>query len=469
MNPEAAFLQAILDEPRDDAARLVYADWLEDRGDARGELIRVQCRLAAWEPDLERRTELQRREAELLAAHADSWLGPLGADCTHFEFQRGLARLTLPAQRFLRRRSAKRTLDLFQRVGVESVRFLVTGISSSALAGAGSLEAITDLDLSGNKLNDDFLAAFAESPHLTRLTRLDLSNNLSTDTGVRALIESPVWPRLSWLELQGNDIVDGLFAQDALLLPTGHLVNSLGMRFALIPAGTFLMGSPESEATRKPDEGPQRPITLTRPFYLGVYSVTQREYELVMGENRSEFTAANGGGASHPVEKVNWEDAVAFCQRLSEMPEEKAAGRFYRLPTEAEWEHACRAGSTTPFHYGGSLSSLEANFHGAWPYFGRRGLCLDRTTPVGSYRPNDFGLYDMHGNVWEWCQDWYSARYLRDAAARDPLGPEKGTHRSQRGGCWGAYGECCRSAYRGSNDPPGRRLNCVGMRVALTV
>src|SRR5262249_17753345 len=191
--------------------------------------------------------------------------------------------------------------------------------------------------------------------------------------------------------------------------------------------------------------------------------------EWVMGVNPSGFTDTAGGGPSHPVENLNWEDAVEFCRRLSELPAEREAGRVYRLPTEAEWEDACRAGTTTAFHYGPGLASRQANMHGGQPYFAPAGPNLERTTRVGSYRPNAFGLYDMHGNVWEWCADWYDERYFNRVPATDPVGPEEGTNRSQRGGCWGAYGECCRSAYRNSSDPPDRRLNCVGMRVAMTV
>src|SRR5262249_27966477 len=123
-----------------------------------------------------------------------------------------------------------------------------------------------------------------------------------------------------------------------------RFTNSLGMDLTLIPAGTFLMGSPESEAQRYTDEGPQHEGTVTRPLSLGVYAVTQRQYETVMGNNPSHFGPGNGGAFNHPVESVSWQEAVEFCRRLSDLPEERAKGRTYRLPTEAEWEHACRAG-----------------------------------------------------------------------------------------------------------------------------
>ncbi len=196
--------------------------------------------------------------------------------------------------------------------------------------------------------------------------------------------------------------------------PPKEVTNSIGMKLALIPAGKFLMGSPKDEKDRLLAEE-QHEVSITKPFYLGVYEVTQAEYEKVMENNPSCFSA-NGDGkysvndmdtSRFPVENVSWDDAVAFCKKLSELPEEKKAGRVYRLPTEAEWEYACRAGTKTPFHYGDSLSSKQANFCGHFPYGGAdKGPWLKRTAKVDTYAANAFGLYDMHGNVWEWCQDW---------------------------------------------------------------
>src|SRR5262249_33010512 len=152
------------------------------------------------------------------------------------------------------------------------------------------------------------------------------------------------------------------------------------------------MGSADSESNRASDEGPQHEVTITRPFYLGVYPVTQQEYEVVTGHNPAHFHRGNEGGPFHPVETLSWAETVEFCRLLSEMPEEKEAGRVYRLPTEAEWEHACRAGSTTPFAFGPTLSSAEANFDGRYSYGGvEAGPFRDGTTRVGSYRPNAFG------------------------------------------------------------------------------
>jgi formylglycine-generating enzyme required for sulfatase activity len=263
-------------------------------------------------------------------------------------------------------------------------------------------------------------------------------------------------------------------------VPEG-VINSIGLRLAFIPAGAFRMGSPENEKDRNPDET-LHPVELTRAFYLGVYPVTQEGYEKVMGHNPSWF-APQGAGKSKvtgldtrqfPVEMVSWDEALEFCDRLSQLPEERQAGRQYRLPTEAEWEYACRAGAAThaPFHYGRSLSSRQANFDGSFPYGGApKGDYLKRTTAVGSYPPNAWGLHDLHGNVWEWCHDWFSEHYyLSDEAGRDPHGPAAGTDKRRvlRGGSWNDYARYCRTAHRARSRPRNRRA-FIGFRVALTV
>ena len=154
---------------------------------------------------------------------------------------------------------------------------------------------------------------------------------------------------------------------------------------------------------------------------------------------------------------------MAFCKKLSELPEEKKAGRVYRLPTEAEWEYACRAGTKTAFHYGDSLSSKQANFDGNFPYGGAdKGPYLERTAKVGTYAANAFGLYDMHGNVWEWCQDWYTEKPL---GGEDPMVTTAASIRVVRGGSWINFGRCCRSAFRFWFEP-GNRYDYLGFRVA---
>jgi formylglycine-generating enzyme required for sulfatase activity len=248
-----------------------------------------------------------------------------------------------------------------------------------------------------------------------------------------------------------------------------QIVNVIGMKLALVPAGTFRMGSPDDETNRGADEGPQHEVTITRPFYMGIHPVTQREYAAVMGHNPAQFVRASGGSAEHPVEQVSWEDAAAFCRRLSERAEEKKAGRSYRLPTEAEWECACRAGTTTPFSFGSSLSAEQANFDGARPYgTAKPGEARGRTTKVGSFRPNAFGLADMHGNVWEWVSDWYAEDYYEHSPDRDPPGPLRGTRRVLRGGCWNNSGHLCRSARR-NKYAPDFRSDTIGFRVVVSV
>jgi formylglycine-generating enzyme required for sulfatase activity len=250
--------------------------------------------------------------------------------------------------------------------------------------------------------------------------------------------------------------------------------NSIGMSFCLIPPGEFMMGSPESERGRSYSEGPQHRVRITRPFYLGVYEVTQAEYERVMGTNPSVFARArdeamSGYDTGHfPVDRVSWYDAVEFCRRLSAMPEEQAAGRVYRLPTEAQWEYACRAGTTPPFYFGSVLDGHQANCNGHSPYgTTKKGSFLSRPTAVGSYSPNAFGLYDMHGNVQEWVSDWFAQDYYSQSPCQDPPGPASGSLRVLRGGNWGTAAVTCRSASRFALKPDFPVF--AGFRVAIVM
>ena len=226
---------------------------------------------------------------------------------------------------------------------------------------------------------------------------------------------------------------------------TLELGDGASMTLNRVPAGRFMMGSPTTERDRSHDEI-QRPVTITKPFYLGIYPVTQLQWRAVMGSDPSNFK-----GDDLPVENVSWNDAVEFCQKLS-----AKTGRKVRLPTEAEWEYACRAGKTTAFNTGDTLRPDQANFNES-----RKG----QTTPVGSYPANALGLFDMHGNVLEWCADWYDN--YPAGAATDPTGPAAGNFRVLRGGSW-VHGraEFCRSAGRGLNHPDGRGYT-IGFRVAL--
>lgn len=254
-----------------------------------------------------------------------------------------------------------------------------------------------------------------------------------------------------------------------------HFVNSIGMKLMPIPAGEFMMGAGDDDRDASEDEKPRHRVRITRPFYLGAFEVTQEEFERVMGSNPSFFSPTGPGKERvkgmdtrrFPAEQVRWVDAVAFCRRLSEMPAEKKSGRAYRLPSEVEWEYACRAGTTTPFHFGKSLSSKQANFNGKHPHGGAdNGPFLVRTTKVGSYPANAFGLHDMHGNVWEWCADWYGRNYYRESPGDDPRGPKTGSMRVIRGGEWYADGRDCRSSFRYADVPTGV-FYVMGFRVAL--
>jgi TPR repeat protein/formylglycine-generating enzyme required for sulfatase activity len=243
-----------------------------------------------------------------------------------------------------------------------------------------------------------------------------------------------------------------------------EVVNSIGMKLARIPAGKFLMGSPADEAEREEGEH-QHEVEITRPFYMGAFPVTQEEFQRVMGSNPSKFK-----GSNRPVEQVTWHEAVEFCNRLSQLEGERSQGRVYRLPTEAEWEYACRAGASSyqTFHCGNALSSEQANFNGQSPYGAREGVYREQTTDVGSFEPNAWGLYDMHGNVWEWCADWFGENYYKQSNRQDPPGPAQGEHRVLRGGSWYDDGLGCRAAFRVGGDP-GDRNDGSGFRVVLLV
>jgi formylglycine-generating enzyme required for sulfatase activity/serine/threonine protein kinase len=248
-----------------------------------------------------------------------------------------------------------------------------------------------------------------------------------------------------------------------------EITNSIGMKLVLIPPGKFQMGSPQNEAYRS-DKEEQHEVEITQPFYMGAFEVTQEQYQRVMGKNPSWFHQGRGGGSNHPVENVSWEEAREFCDKLSLLPAERDAKREYRLPTEAEWEYGCRGGGRVshPFHFGRALSSTEANFDGNNPYGNAPlGPNLKKTAPVGSYRANPFGLYDMHGNVEEWCADWYDENYYQHSPRQDPQGPENGRlNRVLRGGSWFSGAFSCRAACRNALEP-GCRTDRAGFRVVV--
>jgi sulfatase modifying factor 1 len=273
--------------------------------------------------------------------------------------------------------------------------------------------------------------------------------------------------------------------------------NSLGMKFVYIPAGSFEMGSPSYEAGREDDEQ-RHSVTLTEGFWLGQHEVTVASFQSFVRATRYLTTADIKGNAygftkegnklvdgltwqspgidqndHHPVVQVSWNDAMAYCQWLT-----KKEGNLYTLPTEAQWEYACRGGTTTMYSFGGSveqgegyLNIADEDFETWVGIFGHTAKNRVRwhdgygtTAPIGSFRANGFGLYDMHGNVWEWCSDWFGKEYYSTGPAQDPTGPTSGQYRVLRGGSWRIRPGLCRSAIRNWRSPGIRNIN-IGFRI----
>ncbi|MBX3421790.1 MAG: SUMF1/EgtB/PvdO family nonheme iron enzyme [Pirellulaceae bacterium] len=232
--------------------------------------------------------------------------------------------------------------------------------------------------------------------------------------------------------------------------------RSTGMQLVLIPAGTFLMGSPDSDSEANGDEKPQHRVTLSRSYYMGETEVTQGQWKAVMGTEPWKDGRNVRIGANYPATYVSWDDAVEYCKRLSQ-----SEGREYRLPTEAEWEYACRGGSTSKYSFGDSASEL-----------GRYAWFEDNTAKIGEAcarivkqkQPNQFRLYDMHGNVKEWCSDSYGENYYVSSPGTDPQGPDTRYYPVYRGGGWDSTAGVCRSAYR-YGDSPAARYDFLGFRL----
>jgi len=283
------------------------------------------------------------------------------------------------------------------------------------------------------------------------------------------------------LVMSGAEIVQS--KEGKFIGKIGEVKKIGNVEMVYIDGGTFTMGSPESEKERVIDEE-QHEVTLS-PFWIGKYEVTQKQYKEVMDTNPSFFK-----GDKLPVESVSLYDVVEFCNKLSEKNGLKpyynidknredpnknnsdkikwtvtiVGGNGFRLPTEAEWEYACRGGTTTVFHYGNKLDSTMANFNGNYPYNADKGVYREKTTDVGSFKPNAYGLYDMHGNTWEWCFDWYYEAYYSRSPVNNPKGSDRGDDRVLRGGSWFHYGSYLRSASR-IHFFPSARCNDIGFRL----
>jgi len=235
------------------------------------------------------------------------------------------------------------------------------------------------------------------------------------------------------------------------------IVSSIDYKMVYIPPGTFMMGSPRSEKGRQDNETLHK-VTLTKGFYLGATEVSQEQWQTIMKKNPASFNNCSG---KCPVENVSWDECQQFIRRLNQME----GTNTYRLPTEAEWEHACRAGTDLPFSFGECLSIHQANYNG-YPYDDCVRVVGNKMTPLpaGSFSPNAWGLYDMHGNVWEYCQDWYGSYPSEDVI--DPQGPSYGSQRVGRGGSWDSDARLCRSAQRGGRAPGVCGNSYLGFRPA---
>ncbi|MDR2301742.1 MAG: formylglycine-generating enzyme family protein [Deltaproteobacteria bacterium] len=254
---------------------------------------------------------------------------------------------------------------------------------------------------------------------------------------------------ITWLSFLSMFLSGGAYSVQAA---EKTYTNSIGMEFILITSGSFTMGADKNFEDAGDDETPQHRVTISKPFYLGKYEVTQAQWTAVMGNNPSNFK-----GRSNPVEQVSWHDAQEFIKRLNA----KEGHNRYRLPTEAKWEYAARAGSTGAYSFGDDADDLGRY---AW-YEGNSG---QKPHPVGQKEPNAWGLYDMPGNVWKWVRDWYGERYYSNSPGSDPTGPSSGSGRVTRGGAWNYTAWACRCASRGT-APPEYHFKDICLRLALSL
>jgi len=460
-------VQACAETPEDSTPHLILADWLADRGQPeRAELVRVQCRLADWVSDWQERRDLIQRQNALIAAHRKRWLGPLASLFDSVAFVRGLAHVGLAGRTF----ASKAFGEAFAAQAATLLAGRVDFVSPAGFVQVGQrpwLGLVPALGVTHHRLHRSALAPLLESPHAGRLVALDLSGRKLDEADAAELADSAVVRRLvrftarnaglgpkgldrllaaptRWREVDvgGPVFQPHQVARLEPLLSAGRVMNSLGMEFVRVPAGSFRMGAADDEAEGLHDERPQHTVTLTRPFWLGRFAVTREQYQTVFSRLPAD--------SLRPMTRVSLPEAETFCRRLADRPEEKATGRTYRLPTEAEWEHACRAGTFTRFSFGdrpnGDLVNCQSGYlDDQWDFH-----YPGRPVEVGSYPPNGFGLFEMHGNVWEWCADVYDANEYRRGDVTDPTEPAEGDVRITRGGCYGAVGSSCRSARRGT-------------------
>jgi len=385
--------------------------------------------------------------------------------------------------------AAPHTKALTKAVRLKAVRYLLVGTVSGLPDGTLSVTARLSEWQTGRIANgrvaqvaaDDWKQLGSRLPDLSGRLIGDAFDWVGPGSGTPSL-KAPIYEE--W-HFDANEAVrrqeetaKNLGIKKELTLDLG---NKVTMKLVLIPAGEFLMGSPGDEPNRSPDEGPQRAVTISKPFYMGVCTVTQAQWKAVMGTTIAQQVVKAGKnshlygeGDDYPMYFVSWDEAVEFCKKLSQKTRNTVS-----LPTEAQWEYACRAGSNTRFSYGDEDDKL-----GDYAWYAGNDPNMHETNmhPVGQKKPYAFGLYDMHGNVWQWCSDWYA--YYPDSErppppgfvgiATDPTGPATGTKRVLRGGCWSSDPHGCRSAYRNSvviySTPPppgGDSITPKGFRVTV--
>jgi len=302
-----------------------------------------------------------------------------------------------------------------------------------------------------------FLDAIAADPGDWQV-RLILADYLQDNDDSRAEMIRLTYDLTRSTTLRGRTARESRYREllaEGVRAPAPVGTNSMGMTFAAVPPGEFLMGSGPRESGRKNDEAQHR-VILTKPYWIGTHLIDQTAWLELMHENPSSVR----DDPRLPVDSTNWVECVEFCRRLSERDQ-----RSYRLPSEAEWEYACRAGTTTPFHFGRRIGPTQVNYDGNYSYLrSPKGEYRCRQNRCGELPANPWGIYDMHGNLWEWVSDNFAN--FQGTEATDPRGPRRGNLRVLRGGCWDAIPGYCRSAIR-NDEPPTSRSRYYGCRIAL--